>query len=298
MTTVERLGLVDEGLTHDITALFLHLKPENREAFCDVVDMVSDLAKSSAPDESVSIHDSFEVSLFARKKLGDLYDDLYVQGAVFYLTQYPAHVLKIASSEMRAIKDGDIELTSYQRKAMSNLSNMGRRTYEAVLGIDVETVPVPILDIGTGEEARFAQDLLHARPDATIFSTSVHLGPKKSRMRRILQNRENTGNLVAADGSRLPFDSGRFKTVVSVNAAPYYVPKQEVPSFINEVHRVMEPLGATAILSPGLCDYGNTELTQNDLDSFDFEVQLQDMPDAGHSSYKTDVPKKIIVIKT
>lgn len=43
MSAVERLGLVDEGLAHDITSLFLHLKPENREAFCEVVDMVAGL---------------------------------------------------------------------------------------------------------------------------------------------------------------------------------------------------------------------------------------------------------------
>lgn len=296
MSTVENLCIVDEGLIHDITSLFLHLKPENREAFCDVVDMVSGLAETSNSDEGVSIHDSFEVSLFARQRLGDLYDDLYVQGAVFYLKHYPAHVLRMASSEMRAINDGEIQLTPYQRKAMSNLSNMGRRTYEAVLGIDAETIPVPILDIGTGEEAMFAQELLRVRPDASVWSTSVHLGSKKSRMRSIVKGVDNPGYLVAADGAQLPFKSDIFKTVVSVNAAPYYVPKHEVPYFLNEVFRVLAPLGATAILSPALCDYGNTELTQNDLGSFDFQVDLRDMPEAGHGSYRPDVPKKIIVI--
>ena len=131
----------------------------------------------------------------------------------------------------------------------------------------------PLLDVGTGREAYFAQDLLKKRPGQTIVSTSLHLAGFHSPMRDFLSQTTDRGAFVACDGTNLPFADESFATVISMNADPYYTPRNELRQSLREKQRVLS-VGGVVLLCPAFCDYGERLITEDDIAPLQSEMDI------------------------
>ncbi len=291
MTEKSPLFTVENGIDSKVTNLFLRADPAMRVNVVNAVDVVAGYTP-----EDMAIHGGGSLAMWEDMHaiLGDqLADDFYMRQCILALCQYPRETLQRVHEEFLAVLSGDRELTPYERKAMSNLSNEGLHTYESALGIDVMSLQGPVLDIGTGKDATFAKELLLVRPDLQVVSTSVHLGQKASRMRDGLTEKGDRGVFVAAEGAKLPFVDGKFKTVISLNASPFYADYDEVVGLVTEVDRVLDESGI-GILCPAVCDGGKRELRLYDLPP---QAELRMIPESGRHIYDPAIDRMIVIDK-
>lgn len=285
------LFTVENGIDSKVTNLFLRADPETRVHIVNAIDVVG----SYTPDDTV-LADGSPLAMWEdmHAVLGDqLAEDFYMRQCISALCQYPRDVLQRVHEDFLAVLSGERELTPYERKAMSNLSSEGRSAYEAALGIDIMNLQGPVLEIGTGKHATFVKDLLSVRPDLQVVSTSVHLGQKVSPMRDGLAGKDDRGVFAAAEGAKLPFVGEKFKTVISLNAAPFYADYDEVVGLIAETYRVLVA-GGIGLLCPAVCDGGKRELRLTDLPP---EAELRMIPEAGRHIYDPAIDRMIVVNK-
>ncbi len=225
-------------------------------------------------------------------------DDFWVHGFLSALESISGGAKEIGEiiGDMQLVMDDAV--TELQKKQLSNLSNNGLLYYLKVLDIHLDDLQDPILDVGTGEEARFARELLKKRPDADVTSTSVHLFSPNSLISRRLKGQNGVGKLVAADGVSMPFPDESFQTVVSVNADPYYTPGYQFAESMREKQRLLRT-GGVALLCPALYGYNGTEVSaamieplQNEMD-----IELRPLSAAAAGQYFGHVPGLIVIRK-
>jgi ubiquinone/menaquinone biosynthesis C-methylase UbiE len=108
----------------------------------------------------------------------------------------------------------------------------------------------------------------------------------------------NRGELVACDGTNMPFEDETFAMVVSKNGDPYYVPKKDLLTSLREKHRVMR-VGATALLCPAICEYGEHEITEEDIAPLQTEIDVSicPIPASGHHMYSSDTRNMLVIRK-
>lgn len=203
--------------------------------------------------------------------------------------------------DFAAIAVGGLVLSETDKQMLSNLSNGDLRTAGEALGLYGDSgFQFPLLDIGTGKDAWLARDLLKKHPGEMVVSTSMHLAQRGSPMFENLSvlPLKTVGALVACNAEGLPFADNSFQQVVSINAAPYYVAKQNVPTVLQNIHRVLKP-GGTAYLCAALCDYGESEVGQGDIEPLQttMDIQLEPIPSLGRVFYSTGVENLIKITK-
>ena len=297
--------LVEQGITSDITGLFMRSNDATREMLLDAACVILKYLPSSE-SEATSMEDGFlqmpirdfALDIELVKLMGpDEKNDWYISGFTAALQGMHKEHAKRIIDELRGIHIGTLTPTVADIQRMSNLSSGALNDYLYILGIDVEDIKDPVLDVGTGETAGFASQLLLRQPDRFVVSTSMHVGSKRSPMRSALSQRNDVGSVVAADGVMLPFSDETFMTVVSVNADPYYVPRRELSKSLYEKHRVLQ-VGGTALLCPAVCEYGNHTITQEDLARVDIDVDIVPMnQDAAKTRYGAGIDSMLVIRK-
>lgn len=303
----ERPGfLVDEGISPDITSLFLRASDDTRDRLIIASGRIlyylpSAESKDGKVDENeilVRAADNPMLDLDLVDILGeDDKNDWYISGFLWGLRQMTRERAQHVINELIGMRNGIIIPTPNDVKILSNLSDGRLDDYLSVLGIGIEDIGSTVLDVGTGASAGFAKWLKVEKPDITVVSTSMHLIPKKSRMRRNLAKQDNIGYLVGSDGTHLPFADASFETVVSVDADPYYTPIDELATSLREKERVLKR-GGIAILCPAVCDFGRHDIVQSDIQDLDIGISLSKIsPEAATRVYRDGISQMLVIRK-
>lgn len=297
----ERLFTTDQGIHTDITSLFMRADALLRRQLIEGMSIIAAIL----PDGASPSHEHPILQGRARSKsfqlLTEVFGDDMENWDIRSFFEEAAlldknDVLRVAE-ELDRIATGEITPTSVQTKQLHNLSNNGLFPALRLLELDVDTIQFPLLDVGTGREAYFAQDLLKKRPGQTIVSTSLHLAGLHSPMRDFLSQTTDRGTFVACDGTNLPFADESFATVVSMNADPYYTPLSELPQSLREKYRVLRT-GGMALLCPAFCDYGERIITDDDIEPLQSEMDISlRLIDADFASQQYRGDDQISVIK-
>lgn len=298
------LFLVNDAVHHDITSLFLRANDNVRQQLVGTVGITKDVVSEHEQrhgGHTFAGHVRSAVVFNAGSKIRETYPELYKDYFFMWfreeLTAYSSEELALIESEFGGILNGDIILTEAEKQQLSNLSDADMCQYLSSLGLKAADLAFPLLDVGTGQHAYFAQDVLQAFPEQRVVSTSMHLMNPKSIMSRVLAGETDRGELVPAEGTSLPFEDDSFGMVVSLNADPYYVPKKDLLLSLREKQRVLR-VGATALLCPAVCEYGQYDITEEDLVPLQGEVDvaLCPIPESGKLYYRGDT-KTMLVIK-
>lgn len=132
----------------------------------------------------------------------------------------------------------------------AKLTDYGLIDYALVLGVPalgelIESSEI-ILDIGPGENARFSQDVdLNSQGRKRV----VNFGP-------LYGAGLDAPFAVSGIAQQLPFKDASFGGIVSVNAVPKFVPRQEFTTVFAEILRVLRP-GGMALLWPAVIECRN-----------------------------------------
>lgn len=302
------LFLIDEGVDPDVTSLFLRANIMDQAILVSTVGIFKRAAEKYEKKYGMPEHGGMNsgAGTSAGFEAIETYPEFARKNEWPYtsfrdgLTDHNSTELDRIETELTGLLMGDITLTDAQKQQLSNISDGGLQHYLAVSGIVKEELEFPLLDVGTGLTAMFAQDVIRNFPDAEVISTSMHLHSPKSLMNRVLAgiDPESLGELVACDGTNMPFEDEKFGMVVSVNADPYYVPRKDLLASLREKNRVLK-VGATALLCPAICEYGLYEITENDLVPLrdEVDVTLHEIPDSGRHSYRGDVKQMLVISK-
>ena len=96
----------------------------------------------------------------------------------------------------------------------------------------------------------------------------------------------------------MPFDDNTFGMVVSRNADPYYMPRRDLLASIREKHRVMK-VGAVAMLCPAVYQYGERDVTPQDLAGLPSEIDatIEPIPPSGKRIYDGDIQNLLVIRK-
>lgn len=298
--------LLEEGIDPDITGLFLRVTEEMQNKLIAATESIIDYLPSESSEEGivdengllVRYASDFQLDLDLVRILGDDdKNDWSVSGFLWGLRRMPRECAQAVLADLEGIRTGEIVPTSNDIKMLSNLSSGDLYNYLSVLGIEIDDIGSPVLDVGTGESAGFAKWLKLERPETTVVSTSMHLVPAKSRMRRNLVGQNNVGYLVGSDGTHLPFADESFKTVVSVNADPYYTPIDELEMSLREKERVLQ-VGGIALLCPAVCDFGKHDIEQADIDGLDMDISFAEIPyEAARRVYRDGISQMLVIRK-
>lgn len=214
------------------------------------------------------------------------------------LTGHSSDELNQIKEELAAIREGTVVLSNAEKQQLSNLSSADLHQYLGSLGLSIEDLTFPLLDVGTGQDAYFAQDVLRLYPEQRVVSTSMHLMNPNSVMSRRLADQIDRGELIACDGQNLPIEDETFAMVVSLNADPYYVPRASLEDTIREKHRVLK-VGGAALLCPAVCEYGSHDISQDDLATLqdEVDVSIQQIPRSGHQYYDIKTRAMLVINK-
>ncbi len=301
----EDLFLVAGGVHPDVTSLFLRANEDVRQQLVGTVGIIRDavgtyeqemgeLAKPGRIRSPIA----YRTSPAIVKAYPDLYEDYSFMWFREELTAHTSDELLQIEEELRGIASGEITLTDVQKQQLSNLSDAGMYQYLHSFGLEATDLAFPLLDVGTGKHVYFAQDALNAFPGQKIVSTSMHLLHPNSTMRKALAALTNRGELVAASATNLPFEDDSFEMVLSLNADPYYVPKKGLLVSLQEKHRVLK-VGATALLCPAVCDYGDHDITEEDIAPLKgaIDISLRPIPESGKQFYRKNTKQMLVIQK-
>lgn len=300
MSSPEKPFIIETYVDPALTGYFLRLNPDHKENFVKALGAVYlETPKEEDPYRCITSLGRTTDHILKGYNFSteDWFTYLALSAAVCLGSKKGGKVLE----DFAAIATGGLVLSEADQQILSNISNGSLRTARDVLGLhDDEGFKFPLLDIGTGENAWLARDLLKKFPGETVVSTSMHLTQADSPMHKLLSALppETVGTLVACNAEELPFADNSFQQVLSVNAVPYYVAKKNVPRVLQNVHRVLKP-GGTAMLCAALCDYGQSEVELKDIEPLqaDMDIQLQSLDDLGRSHYIGGVNNLIKIFK-
>jgi hypothetical protein len=299
------LFLIDGGVDPDVTSLFLRADRGSCIILAGTVDVFRQIAEDyeQAHGENPT-HQFLEIrggheAIKRFPVFSELVEGPYMRFRSG-LARHTGEELRQIETEFTKILTGVIKLTDAQKQQLSNLSDGDLRGYLDAFGIETEDLAFPLLDVGTGLNAYFAQDVLAAFPGRRMVSTSMHLLSPHSLMSRRLLHADPAqyGEIVACSGIEMPFDDDTFGMVVSRNADPYYTPKRDLISSIREKHRVMK-FGAVAILCPSVCQYGEHDITDEDLTGLPSEIDatLEPIPLSGKRIYDGNIQNLLVIRK-
>ena len=301
----EGLFLIEGGVHPDVTSLFMRANPETRQQLIGTVSIFKGVVQDHELKEgqlTTTDHVRSSVAFASSPAIQAAYPKLYEDYLFMWfreeLTAHSSGELERIETELAAIESGEIILSNAEKQQLSNLSDADLYQYLHSLGIGLGELSFPLLDVGTGKHAYFAQALVASFPGQRIVSTSMHLLSPNSIMSRALAEKTDRGELVAGDGIDMPFDDETFGMVVSLNADPYYVPRKDLLTSLREKHRVMK-VGATALLCPAVCEYGDYDIGQEDIAALqpDIDVSLQPIPQSGHRFYDRATRQMLIINK-
>lgn len=298
--------LVEEGIDPDITGLFLCVSDDMKDKLIGAANKIIDYLPSEQSEEGrvdnngllVRCVTDFQLDLDLVHILGENdKNDWSVSGFLLGLRRMPRERAQHVLAELVGIRSGDLVPTPNDIKMLSNLSSGDLYNYLSVLDIEIDDIDSPVIDVGTGASAGFAKWLKVEKPETTVVSTSMHVVPKKSRMRQNLTEQNDIGYLVGSDGTHLPFADESFKTVVSVNADPYYTPVDELEMSLREKERVLQ-LGGVALLCPAVCDFGRHDIVQSDIEGLDIDISLAEIPlEAARRVYRDGISHMLVIRK-
>ena len=299
------LFLIEGGVHPDVTSLFLRANKDVREQLIGTVGIIKGAvveyeeelgeATSSGHVRNAVV---FKASPAIVKAYPDLYEDFMFMRFREELTAHTSNELSRISEELSGIATGKIKLTDTEQQQLSNLSDADMYQYLRCFGIETNDLAFPLLDIGTGKHAYFAYDVLKAFPGQRVVSTSMHLLSPNSGMSKALADVTDRGELIGGSGMDLPFEDETFGMVVSLNADPYYVPKKDLLASLREKQRVLQ-IGATALLCPAVCEYGEHDITAADIAPLqgDMDVSLRPIPESGYQYYRKDTRQMLVIQK-
>lgn len=299
------LFLINGGVPHGVTSLFLRAKESTRVKLAGAVGIIKEAAKEHewrcemGLDEKRSrgyVSDEALMKLY--EAYPDLFEDFYFVCFREELADISCQDLEIIEDELKKIISGEITLTDAEKQQMSNLSDASMGQYLETFGINQQDLSFPLLDVGTGKNARFAQEVLRDFPNQCVVSTSMHLASPDSLMSKNLEGKTDRGELVASDGLDMLFDDETFNMVVSLNADPFYVAKNALLPSLREKHRVLKP-GGMAILCPAICDYGTHDITPTDLAPIADEVDIsfRSIPEHAQRYYTGGIDSMLVINK-
>ena len=141
--------------------------------------------------------------------------------------------------------------------------------YQRLLGLSLDNlVGKTVLDIGSGEEQRFANEA--ARNGINVISVNPAFKMDKW-LRRAGRKRYS----VAARGQELPFKDESFDAVTSVFAVPHYITEESsVSAVFNEVARVLKPGGKAYLYSEHSSLRSKIEKAERELKDRGLNVQI------------------------
>lgn len=299
------LFLINGGVPHGVTSLFLRAKESTRTELVGAVGIIKESAKEhewrcemGLDKKRCRDYVSDDVLMKLCEAYPLLSEDYYFVCFRQELANINSQDLEVIEDEFRKIISGEIVLKEAEKQQMSNLSDAGMSQYLETFGIEVPDLSFPLLDVGTGENAHFALDVLRKFPNQRVVSTSMHLVDPNSVMSKVLEGKTDRGELVASDGLDTPFDDETFSTIVSLNADPFYVAKADLLPSLREKHRVLK-LGGTAILCPAVCDYGKHDITADDLAPIADEVDIsfRSIPENALQYYSGGIDSMLVINK-
>lgn len=186
-------------------------------------------------------------------------------------------------------------LTALQRALETSHTGYGLLKYLLYLGIDPEQLHGPILDIGSGGNT-FAQELSKINEDAFVVSLNPHLLLPEVRLES--KTAENNEQVIALAQGSLPFADNSFRIVVSLLGVPKNLLANEVPPFLEETWRILQP-GGIGYFYPLACasqEDGSLSLAQ-----FRDRISIEKIPkNLWPVSYKSDprVQRRLIMRKS
>ncbi|MDQ2972856.1 MAG: hypothetical protein M3Q79_00020 [bacterium] len=299
------LFLVEGDVHPDVTSLFLRANESVRQELIGTVDIIRDAVAEYEEELGESTSSGhvrsavvFKASPAIVKAYPKLYEDFLFMWFREELTAHTSDELSQIGAELSGIATGDIELTDAEQQQLSNLSDADMHQYLRCFGIEANDLAFPLLDVGTGKHAYFAHDVLKAFPGQRMVSTSMHLLSPNSGMSKALSGLTDRGELVGGNGMDLPFEDESFGMVVSLNADPYYVPKKDLLVSLREKQRVLR-VGATALLCPAVCDYGEHDITEEDIAPLqgNMDISLLPIPESGYQFYRKDTRQMLAIHK-
>ena len=276
--------LIDGNVHPDITGFFLMADKETQEKLAGVVGIMSKVTREfevARPESRTKKSRDPVVSCRSFVEIVNSYPDFFENLAIVHfvdaLTLHTADELILIEQEFMGILNGNTKLSTVQRQQLSNLSSNDLTNYILDLGLDNSDLESSVLDLGAGREAEFAHGMGIYYPEVEVTSTSMHMLNPESQMSKRLADRQDVGRLVACSVMDMPFEPGSFRTIVSLNAVPFYLPEKELLPAMRNIYRVLM-IGGRAILGPALVNFGDKTITDDDLKPLKDEMNISLTP--------------------